>query len=162
MIREMKTADSTAVMRIYEMGLETRNATFETEVPTWEEWDALHLKHSRFVYVVSEKVLGWAALSPVSSRKAYQGVAEVSVYVDTEFAGRGIGSQLMEKLILSSEENGIWTLYSSIFPENKATFQLHKKFGFRFIGHREKIGQLDGIWRDTLLLESRSSKTEFQ
>ncbi|MBN2614802.1 MAG: N-acetyltransferase [Bacteroidales bacterium] len=162
MIREMKTEDNRAVLNIYKMGLETRNATFETEVPSWQDWDNRHLNHSRFVCVEHEKVLGWAALSPVSSRHAYRGVAEISIYIDPLFFRKGIGSQLMERTIASSEENGIWSLYSSIFPENKATLRLHEKFGFRIIGTREKIAQLDGKWRDTLLLERRSNKPEYQ
>lgn len=162
MIREMKIEDSQAVLAIYEMGLATRNATFETEVPSWEGWDNRHLKHSRWVYVDNEKVLGWAALSPVSSRYAYRGVAEISIYINTHFSGKGTGSKLMERTIASAEANGIWSLYSSIFPENKATLRLHEKFGFRIIGYREKIGQLDGKWHDTLLLERRSNKPEYQ
>ena len=108
------------------------------------------------------QVLGWIALSPVSARDAYKGVAEVSIYVDTQFTGKGIGSTLMEKMILSSEEHGIWTLFSSVFPENMATLKLHEKFGFRIIGDREKIAKLDGKWRNTLILERRSKKTGFE
>ncbi len=152
----MSQDDLTTVLQIYKMGLDTRNATFETEVPSIEDWDLKHLKHSRFVYIEHDEVLGWVALSPVSTRKAYQGVAEVSVYIDHKVQGRGIGSQLMDKVIHSSEENGIWTLFSSVFPENLATLKLHEKLGFRIIGTREKISKLDGIWRDTILLERRS------
>jgi phosphinothricin acetyltransferase len=158
MIREMTQQDSIRVLEIYKMGLDTRNATFETNVPSWADWDEKHLMHSRFVYVEHEKVLGWIALSPVSARKAYAGVAEVSVYIDTSSFGKGIGSKLMEQAIISSEEHGIWTLSSSVFSENKATLKLHEKFGFRIIGTREKIAQLDGKWRDTILLERRSRK----
>jgi len=157
----MTGRDSVRVLEIYKMGLDTRNATFETEVPSWTDLDMKHLAHSRFVYSENEKVLGWVALSLVSTRSAYSGVAEVSIYIDTDFKGRGIGSQLMEKVIQSSEVQGIWTLFSSIFPENKATLRLHKKFGFRVIGFREKIAKLDGKWRDTILLERRSQKKEF-
>lgn len=156
MIREMTSQDADRVLEIYKMGLATRNATFETEVPPWKDWDAKHHAHSRFVFVEDEKVLGWIALAPVSARKVYAGVAEVSVYMDTNALGKGLGSQLMEKVVLSSEAQGIWTLYSSIFPENKATLRLHEKFGFKVIGRREKIAKLDGDWRDTILLERRS------
>lgn len=158
MVREMYPKDSKKILEIYGMGLITRNATFETNIPTWEEWNSKHLKHSRFVYIENEEVLGWIALSPVSSRKVYSGVAEISVYVDTKFSGRGIGSKLMEEAISSSELNGIWTLHASVFPENQATVRLHKNYGFRMIGTREKIAQLDGIWRDTILLERRSKR----
>lgn len=159
MIRKMTEQDSNRVLEIYKMGIETRNATFETAVPSWEDWDAGHLKHSRFVFTDNGKVLGWVALSPVSSRSAYQGVAEISVYIDTNTTGKGIGSLLMYKVITSSEENGIWTLYSSIFPENTATLKLHEKFGFRMIGTRQRIAQMDGKWRDTIQLERRSTRT---
>jgi len=156
MIRAMTYQDSSRVLEIYKMGLDTRNATFETDVPSWTDWDIKHFKHSRFVYVENEEMLGWIALSPVSTRKAYEGVAEVSVYIDTNTLGKGIGSKLMDKAIISSEEHLIWTLYSSIFPENTATLKLHEKFGFRIIGTRENIAKLDGKWRDTILLERRS------
>jgi L-amino acid N-acyltransferase YncA len=162
MIRKMTQDDSASVLEIYKLGLDTKNATFETEVPHWADWDLKHLQHSRFVYVENDKVLGWIALSPVSARDAYKGVAEVSIYVDTQFTGKGIGSELMKKMILSSEEHGIWTLFSSVFPENMATLKLHEKFGFRIIGDREKIAKLDGKWRNTLILERRSKKTGFE
>jgi len=154
----MNREDSAGVLEIYGMGLATRNATFETAVPSWEEWDSHHLKHSRYVYTDQGRILGWIALIPVSKRKVYKGVAEVSVYTDTGFLGRGIGSKLMEKLISSSEKEGIWTLVSSVFPENEATLNLHYKYGFRLIGTREKIAQLDSKWRDTVLLERRSKR----
>jgi len=149
--------DGERVLEIYRMGLDTRNATFETNVPTWEEWNSKHLTHSRFVAEEDGLVTGWAALSPFSSREAYRGVAELSIYVATGFRGRKIGSDLIEQIIISSEHNGIWTLFSSVFPENEATLKLHNKFGFREIGRRERIARLDGIWRDTILLERRSS-----
>lgn len=161
MIRKMTKKDIVRVLEIYQMGIDTRNATFETEVPAWAEWDKKHLPHSRFVFTENEKVLGWAALSAVSARPAYQGVAEVSIYIDNDFRGKGIGSRLMEKVIQSSEENGIWTLNSSVFPENAATLKLHEKFGFRIIGIKEKVARLDGKWRNTVLLERRSSKRKF-
>ena len=158
MIREMSGLDSSRVLEIYKMGLDTRNATFETKVPSWIDWDKKHLPHSRFVYVDNEKLYGWTALSSVSTRQVYSGVAEISIYIDTDFLGKGIGSELMDKVIMSSENFGIWTLYSSIFPENIATLKLHEKFGFRIIGFREKIAKLDNKWRDTVLLERRSKK----
>jgi L-amino acid N-acyltransferase YncA len=159
MVRDMRQSDSPRVLAIYASGMETRQATFETKVPCWEEWDLRHLKHSRLVYEADGVVLGWAALSRVSERKVYAGVAEASIYVDTACLGRGIGSALMEKLIDSSESNGIWTLSSSVFPENKATIRLHEKYGFRIAGRRERIAMLGSEWRDTLLMERRSCKT---
>ena len=157
MVRIMLHSDSQKVLEIYRMGLETKNATFETVVPSWQEWDSKHLRHSRFVFEEDSKIAGWAALSPFSSREVYKGVAEVSIYVASGFRGKKIGSALMEKIITSSEQNGIWTLVSSVFPENEATLKLHAKFGFREIGRRERIAKLDGIWRDTILLERRST-----
>ena len=157
MIRKMTEKDSSRVLEIYKMGIETRNATFETRVPCWEDWNSGHLKHSRFVYTDNGKVLGWVALSAVSSRSAYEGVAEISIYIDTDTLGKGIGSLLMYQVITSSEEHGIWSLYSSVFPENTLTLKLHEKFNFRVIGTREKIARIDGNWRDTILLERRSS-----
>ena len=158
MIRAMKDSDGESVLEIYRMGLETRNATFETKVPKWQEWDSKHLTHSRFVSEENGIVIGWAALTPFSTREVYRGVAEVSIYIASSFRGRKIGSELMEKTITSSEQNGIWTLVSSVFPENEATLRLHSKFGFRIIGKRERIAQIDGKWRDTILLERRSRK----
>lgn len=155
MIREIIEKDSKRVLEIYGIGIDSRNATFETSIPNWDEWDSKHLKHSRFLQEENGIILGWIALSSVSSRYAYRGVAEVSVYVDLKHAGKGIGSTLMEEVIKSSEENGIWTLQSSVFPENKATLRLHEKFGFRIIGKRERVASLDGIWRNTILLERR-------
>ena len=153
----MLYSDSQKVLEIYRMGLETRNATFETVVPSWQEWDSKHLHHSRFVSEENDILTGWAALSSFSNREVYKGVAELSIYVATGFRGKKIGSCLMEKIIASAELNGIWTLVSSVFPENEATLRLHEKFGFRVIGRRERIAKLDGIWRDTILLERRSS-----
>ncbi|WP_428740863.1 N-acetyltransferase family protein [Tenacibaculum sp.] len=146
------------VVAIFNEGIQTKNATFRTEVPTWEEWDTSHHQHSRFVAVEEDKVVGWCAIAPVSKRFEYRGVAEVSVYVKINSIGKKIGSLLMEALIDSSENNGIWTLYSSLFPENIGSEKLHVKYGFRKIGYREKIAQLDGVWRDTVLYERRSKK----
>jgi L-amino acid N-acyltransferase YncA len=158
MVREMLQSNSSRVLEIYRMGLDTRNSTFETNVPSWTEWNFIHLPHSRYVFEENGIVLGWIALSPFSARQVYQGVAEVSVYVDTYHHRKKIGSYLMEEMIISSERNGIWTLFSSVFPENEATLKLHQKYGFRIIGTRERIAMLDGKWRDTILLERRSAK----
>ena len=148
-----------AVLQIYKEGLDTGQATFNTEVPSWEQWDRGHHQHSRFVAIVGEKVAGWVALSPVSVRYCYRGVAEFSIYVSAAFRGQGVGDKLMQALIPESEANGIWTLHSSTFPENLASIKLQKKYGFREIGYREKIAALNGIWRDTILLERRSNIT---
>jgi L-amino acid N-acyltransferase YncA len=156
MVRELIESDQIRVLEIYKQGIETGNATFETSVPIWTEWDSKHLKHSRFVFEVNGVICGWVALSQVSTRIVYKGIAEVSIYVELTNAMQGIGSKLMAEEIKSSEENGIWTLQSSVFPENTATLKLHDKFGFRIVGRREKIASINGVWRDTLLLERRS------
>lgn len=161
MIREMTARDSIRVLEIYKMGIDTRTATFESEVPSWKDWDNKHLANSRFVYIENDMILGWAALSAVSARPAYKGVAEISIYIDADFRAKGIGSKLMKKVIDSSEEHGIWTINSSVFPENIATLKLHEKFGFRIIGTKEKVARLDGKWRNTILLERRSKNPEF-
>ena len=145
-----------SVKVIYEAGLATGNASFQTSAPTWEEWDSAHLKHSRLVALDGDTITGWAALTPVSSRCVYAGVAEVSVYIDPSSRGQGVGKALLQALISESETNGLWTLQAGIFPENTASLQLHEKCGFRVIGIREKIGQMHGIWRDTVQLERRS------
>ena len=150
------------VRAIYEQGLATGNATFQTDAPTWEEWDRSHLPHSRLVavdagYGNSGQVLGWAALSPVSSRCVYGGVAEVSVYVAGAARGHGVGRQLLAALVTDSEAHGLWTLQAGIFPENTTNVSIHAGEGFREVGRRERIGQLHGVWRDTLLLERRSA-----
>ena len=150
----MRGSDADAVLRIYQEGLDTGNASFETRAPTWEAWDAGHVPHSRFVAEDGGKVVGWAALSPVSDRCCYAGVAEVSVYVSRR--GEGVGSALLAAVIGESERRGIWTLNAGMFPENEASVALHMKHGFRVVGRRERIGQLGGVWRDTLLLERRS------
>lgn len=144
------------IAEIYRQGIETGNATFETSVPNWEDWDKSKLKHSRFVAVIDNIIVGWAALSPVSDRCVYGGVAEVSIYISNAHKGKGIGKELMLKLILESEIHGIWTLQSGMFPENEATVALHKSAGFRVVGHREKIGKLGNNWRDTIIMERRS------
>lgn len=152
----MQAGDWPAVKSIYELGLATGNASFQTSAPSWEEWDNSHLKHSRIVAKDGEKIAGWAALTSVSGRCVYAGVAEVSVYIDPTYQGRGLGGQLLEALIRESENNGIWTLQAGIFPENGASLHIHEKAGFRRVGVREKIGQMKGVWRDTVLLERRS------
>jgi L-amino acid N-acyltransferase YncA len=146
----------TSVSTIYEHGLATGNASFQTNAPSWEEWDAAHVKHSRVVAKQDKQIVGWAALTPVSGRCVYAGVAEVSVYVDPTSSGQGLGKQLLEALIMESEKNGLWTLQASIFPENIASLRIHARTGFRHVGIRERIGQMNGIWRDTVLLERRS------
>lgn len=147
-----------AVLAIYAEGLATGQATFNTEVPAWEDWDSGHHPHSRLVAVENGQVLGWAAISPVSARYCYRGVAEFSIYISTESRGKGVANLLMQYLIEESEANDIWTLQSSTFPENKPSINLQRKFGFREIGYREKISCLNGVWRDTVLLERRSRK----
>jgi L-amino acid N-acyltransferase YncA len=145
------------VREIYLEGIATGNATFQTEAPLWEDWDRGHVLKCRLVATLGEKVVGWAALSPVSGRQVYSGVAEVSIYVSTSSAGIGVGSKLLNALIIQSEKNGFWTLQASIFPENTASIKIHLQNGFREVGRRERIGKRDGIWRDTILLERRSS-----
>lgn len=145
------------VRQIFLEGIETGISTFETEPPEWEEFDRGHLNCCRFVSIDENQVTGWAALTPVSNRKAYSGVAEVSIYVSEKAKNKGVGSALMEQLVSCSEENGIWTLQSIVFPENKVSIELHKKFGFRIVGYREKISKNRfGYWQDTILLERRS------
>ncbi|PZU83886.1 MAG: N-acetyltransferase [Chryseobacterium sp.] len=157
-INPLEANYQTEVLEIYRLGIETKNATFNTTIPTWEEWDKGHLQHSRFIVEIENKIVGWIALSPVSSRCNYSGVAEVSVYIHPDFNGLGLASELMKILISESENNGIWTLQSSVFPENEASIRLHEKFDFRKVGYREKISKMDGVWRDTILLEKRSLK----
>ena len=146
------------VERIFKAGILTGNATFETTTPTWEKWDNGHLRHSRWVAADNGKIVGWVALSPVSDRCVYGGVAEVSVYIDPEQRGKGIGTALLQKVIESSEGAGIWTLTAAMFPTNLASVALHGKSGFREIGYREKVGKLFGEWRDTLLFGRRSKE----
>lgn len=144
------------ISRIYKEGIETGHATFETTIPEWEDWDKSKLKHSRLAAIVDDTVVGWAALSPVSNRCVYGGVAEVSIYISNMHKGKGIGTALISKLIDDSEANGIWTLQSGMFPENEATVALHQRFDFRLVGYREKIGKLGNTWRDTIIMERRS------
>lgn len=155
-IERMQYADWAQVRAIYEAGIATGKATFETVAPDWAQWDASHLAKCRLVARAGQSVLGWAALSPVSRRQVYAGVAEVSVYVAPAAHGQGVGQALLAALITASEQQGLWTLQASIFPENVASLALHRKHGFREVGRRERIAQLHGVWRDTVLLERRS------
>jgi phosphinothricin acetyltransferase len=155
-IETMTAADWGAVRAIYEEGIATGNATFETEAPPWERWDAGHLPQPRLVTREGGVVRGWAALSPVSARRVYDGVAEVSVYVAPSAEGRGVGRALLAALVAALERAGIWTLQAGIFPENVASVALHQGQGFRLVGRRERLGQRGGVWRDVLLLERRS------
>lgn len=144
------------IAEIYRQGINTGMATFETAVPSWESWNENKLYHSRLIAFENNEALGWAAVSNVSSRCVYEGVAEVSIYVSENHRGKGVGKILMEHLIKESEANGIWTLQSGMFPENKATIALHQRFGFRIVGYREKIGKLQDVWKDSVIMERRS------
>jgi len=157
-IEPMTAADWESVRTIYQEGIATGNATFETEAPSWDAWDRAHLAEPRLAARDDAgRVLGWAALTPVSGRCVYAGVGDLSVYVAAEARGRGVGRALLDALIESSERAGIWTLQAGIFPENAASLALHRGCGFRKVGRRERIGKLKGVWRDVLLLERRSS-----
>lgn len=155
-IRSLVARDWERVRSIYLDGIATGQATFETRAPSWAEWDSGHLLVPRLVATDVEQIVGWAALSPVSVRSVYAGVAEVSVYVSSNLSGRGVGKMLLESLAAESERNMIWTLQASIFPENVASIALHKSCGFREVGRRDRIGKMNGDWRDTVLLERRS------
>lgn len=156
-IDSMRHTDWIEVRQIYLEGIATGHATFEKEAPSWERWNDTHLTYARLVARAGNAVKGWAALSPVSSRSVYAGVAETSVYVAGDSRGQGIGRALLEGLIQEAENNGVWTLQAAIFPENSGSIELHKALGFREVGRRERIGRLNGVWRDTILLERRSS-----
>jgi len=156
-VRQMTADDYEEVVRIYEQGIKTENATFRTEALPYEEWTGHHHEHSRLVAIEGEQLLGWVALSPFSSIPAYAGVAEISLYIAEEARGKGVGTRLMEDVIKASEAAGIWTLQSQVFPENQASLRLHERFNFREVGRRERIGRLGGRWRDTVLLERRST-----
>ena len=156
-IDQMKASDWEQVRSIYIEGLRSGNSTFETDAPSWEQWDEGHHQFARLVMRDGDEILGWAALSPVSKRSAYRGVAELTVYVTEVARGKGVGHALLEALIEESERNGIWTLQASIFPENTASVKLHLRCGFREVGRRERIAMLNAAWRDTLLFERRSA-----
>jgi L-amino acid N-acyltransferase YncA len=153
----MLDSDWPAVSRIYQEGMDTNLATFQSECPTWEEWDASHLTDCRLVITAEGSVLGWAALTAVSGRCVYAGVAEVSVYIAQNGRGRGAGKALLLELLCRSEESGYWTLQSGIMQDNAASIRLHESCGFRMVGYREKIGRDRlGVWRNTVLMEKRS------
>ena len=156
-IREMQPQDGAKVIEIFQEGIDGGNATFDTTAPTWEVWDQKYFNMCRFVLEdTDENVVGWAALQPISNRDCFKGVAEVSIYLKNEVQGKGLGSMLLRKLISASEEHNFWTLQAGIFPENDASIYVHEKWGFQLVGKREKIGQMNGIWRDIILLERRS------
>lgn len=157
-IRPMQAADWDAVALIYGEGIATGNATFESEVPAWETWDSSHFEAGRLVAEDEGGVIGWGALSGVSDRCVYGGVAEVSVYVAERARGRGVGTSLLDALVGASETAGIWTLQAGVFPENEASVALLRRGGFREVGLREHLGRLNGSWRDVLLLERRSRR----
>ena len=177
-IEAMRPEDWTAVRAIYLEGIATGNATFETEAPSWEAWDAAHAKEPRLVaretgetrkngdagrsggaVAPRRAILGWAALTPVSGRCVYAGVGDLSVYVAASARGRGVGRSLLQALVTASERAGIWTLQAGVFPENEASLALHESCGFREVGRRERIGKMNGVWRDVMLLERRSRIT---
>jgi len=155
-IRELEPGDWQEVKNIYMEGIATGQATFQTDAPSWEDWDKGHLNILRYVAIAEDQIAGWVALTPVSGRPVYAGVTEVSVYVSEKFRGQKIGYQLLDYLINASEKQGVWTLQAGIFPENHASLSLHRKLGFRIIGFREKVGKQHGVWRDVNLLERRS------
>jgi phosphinothricin acetyltransferase len=157
-IRPMDADDWASVRSIYEEGIATGDATFETAAPVWEAWDAGHLKSCRFVAIDQGVTVGWAALSGVSSRCVYTGVAEVSIYVAGVARGRGIGRRLLAELVEASEREGVWTLQAGVFPENVTSLAIHQRCGFRVVGRRARLGRLAERWRDVLLLERRSAK----
>lgn len=159
-IRSLEQEDWTSVREIYVQGIATGDATLETSSPEWQSWDQSHIASLRFV-AISEtgEIAGWAALTPVSGRCVYAGVAEVSVYIGSHFRGQKIGDTLLKYLILESEKAGYWTLQAGIFPENVPSIKLHEKNGFRVIGYRENIGKMKGVWRSVNLLERRSKVT---
>jgi L-amino acid N-acyltransferase YncA len=157
--RSLTAEDWPDVKAIYEEGIASGDATFERAAPPWPDWDAAHLSSCRIVAIGGDgRVVGWAALTPVSSRCVYAGVAEVSVYVASSARGRGVGTHLLAMLVERSEAHGVWTLQAGVFPENGASVMLHQRCGFRVVGRRERLGQMDGRWRDVLLLERRSAQ----
>ena len=160
-INEMLPSDWNRVREIFNEGIQTANATFRTEAPTWDEWDKDHLTNCRFVAKRSGEVVGWVALTPFSTMRAFSGVVEVSIYIASSAAGMGVGSRLLHHVINASEEHNIWTIQAMIFPENSASIHLHKKFGFEEVGTRKQIGKLNGVWRDVALLERRSAHVSF-
>lgn len=158
---KMQASDWQQVKKIFEEGIQTGDATFQTSVSEWTDWNKSHLEHSRIIAKEDGHLVGWAALTPVSSRCIYAGVAEVSVYISAGARGKGIGKQLLQTLVEESEANNLWTLQAGIFPENIPSIRIHEYCGFKLVGVRQKIGKMNGVWRDTLLLERRSSKVGF-
>ena len=156
-MRELTRDDWPAVKAIFEQGIAGGDATFESEAPSWEDWDKTHLGGHRLVALEGGEIVGWAALSAVSERCCYAGVAEDSVYVADSAQGRGVGRALLERLVADAERAGLWTLQAGIFPENEASIELHKRCGFRVVGNRERLGQHHGVWRDVVLMERRSA-----
>lgn len=156
-LREMRPGDKKRVLEIFQQGIDGGIATFETRVPTEEAWDMEFFHDCRWV-LENEKseIIGWCALKPISKRDCFKGVAEISIYFDNEYQGKGLGSMLLKKLIVDSEEHGFWTLQANIFPENEISIKFHQKFGFRTIGTRKKVGKLNGEWKDLVMLEKRS------
>jgi L-amino acid N-acyltransferase YncA len=157
-LRELRREDWPAVKAIFEQGIAGGDATFETEAPSWEEWDRAHLKGHRLVALQDGEVVGWAALAPFSGRCVYQGVTEDSVYVADAAQGRGVGRALLEELIAWAERDGIWTIQAGIFPENQASIELHRRCGFRVLGVHERLGKHHGVWRDVVHMERRSEE----
>jgi L-amino acid N-acyltransferase YncA len=157
-IRELRKEDWPAVREIYEQGIAGRNATFETKAPDWDAWSHSQLDDHRLVAVEQGRVVGWIVVHPVSPRPCYAGVVEHSVYVADDAQGKGVGQALLERLIADTEQAGIWTIQTGIFPENEASLALHLKCGFRVVGTQERLGQLDGVWRDVVVLERRSKE----
>ena len=155
-IDNMKVEDWKNVRAIYLEGIATKNATFEQSAPDWEDWNRNHLEISRFVARENNQIIGWAALSPVSKRSVYSGVVEVSIYISENAKGKGVGKRLLGRLVEASEKDGIWTLQGGIFSENAASIAIHKACGFRIVGVRERVGKMDGVWRDVVLMERRS------
>jgi L-amino acid N-acyltransferase YncA len=156
-LRELTHEDWPAVKAIFEQGIAGGQATFESEAPSWEDWDSSHLEGHRLVALQGGEVVGWAALTAYSSRPVYRGVAEESVYVADAAQGQGVGRALLDELIARAEQDGIWTIQAGIFPENHASIELHRRSGFRVVGVRERIGRHHGVWRDVVLMERRSS-----
>lgn len=155
-LRQLEADDWPAVREIFRQGMRAGLATFEVEAPTWQAWDATHHARHRLVAEIGDRVVGWATLAPVSSRRVYAGVAEDSVYVANDAQGRGVGGALLSALVAGAEAVGIWTIEAGVFPENGASIAMHQRCGFRIVGVREKLGRRDGLWRDVLLLERRS------
>ena len=156
--RVMEAGDAGAVLRIYQDGLDTGNASFETTAPPWSNWDSAHLVRHRYVATIDGDVVGWVATAMTSARPVYAGVLQESVYVSAIARGRGVGRALLQRLVESTEASGVWTLQAGIFPENTASFALHTSAGYRIVGRRERVGCMNGWWRDVVLVERRSDR----